>query len=347
MIEHLSFIKNPKIDSGFPGNRTTIISGICKSCTSNIQDTFFNLQQYYLRNQFECCKRCNTKSNKQIELFDFVKSICKEAIANETSTIKFDEKDSRFKELDILCPNNKFAIEFNGLYYHSDKYKNDKFYHNKKTLACRKLGISLFHIWEDKWDIKKDIIKSMIKYRLGVIDNRLFARKMKLKELSKNESKIFFNDNHLDGNVSSIKSFGLYSGNKLVQAVSLRKPNNQSRKYTGYLEIARMATVIDTVVVGGESKLLSYVEKWARDNLYLGVLTYIDSDLGSFPGKRWKFDYRGETCISYFYTKHNVPQRVSRHKVQAKNGKSEKQLVNELGLLKVNTNTNMIYVYDF
>lgn len=347
MVDSLEFIKNPAIVSGYPGNRTTIIHGFCKICNSDIEDTFFNLQQYYSRNSFACCKRCNTKSNKQIELFDFVKSLDSNAVNNDMSTIKFSSDDSHYKELDILCLNKKFAIEFNGLYYHSDKYKSDKRYHNKKTLACRSLGISLFHIWEDKWDTKKDIIKSMIRYRLGKIDNRLYARKTQLRELLPEESKLFFEANHLDGNVASIKSFGLFVGNKLIQAVSVRKPNNQSRKYSGYVEIARMATLIDTIVVGGESKLLSAVEKWAKENLYLGILTYVDSDLGSSPGKRWKFDYRGETGVSYFYIKHNVPKRISRQKVQAKNGKSEKQLADELGLLRVNTNTNMIYVYDF
>lgn len=347
MIDSLKFVKAPTVVSGYPGNRTTIIHGCCKVCSSDIQDTFFNLQQYYSRNSFECCKRCNTKSNKQIELFDFVKSLDNNAIDNDMSTIKFSPNDSHYKELDILCLDNKFAIEFNGLYYHSDKYKNDRRYHNKKTLACRDLGISLFHIWEDKWDTKRDVIKSMIKYRLGKIGDKLYARKMQLKELLPEESKLFFEANHLDGDVAMIKSFGLFFGNKLVQAVSVRKPNNQSRKYVGYVEIARMATLIDTVVVGGESKLLSIVEKWAKENLYLGILTYVDSDLGSFPGKRWKFDYRGETGVSYFYTRHNVPQRISRQKVQAKNGKSEKHLADELGLLRVNTNTNMIYIYDF
>lgn len=347
MIDGLKFIKTPTIVSGYPGNRTTIIHGFCKICNSDIKDTFFNLQQYYSRNSFECCKRCNTKSNKQIELFDFVKSLDNNAIDNDMSTIKFSPDDSHYKELDILCSDKKLAIEFNGLYYHSDKYKNDIQYHNKKTLTCRGLGISLFHVWEDKWDTKKDIIKSMIRYRLGAIHRKIYARKTTIKELSKDEAKSFFDKNHLDGSVGNIKAFGLFIDNELVQAVSVRKPNNQSRKYSGYVEIARMATLIDTIVVGGESKLLSAVEKWSKENLYLGILTYVDSDLGSTPGKRWKFDYRGETGVSYFYIKHNIPQRISRQKVQAKNGKSEKQLADELGLLRVNTNTNMIYVYDF
>jgi hypothetical protein len=347
IINTLDLIKNPVIVSGFPGNKTTIIRGSCMSCGKDIQDTFFNLQQYYARNKFECCKWCNTNSNKQIQLFDFVKSLCSNVVVNDISTIKFDPDDTHYKELDILCVDNNFAIEFNGLYYHSDKFKYDKLYHNKKTLASRKMGISLFHIWEDKWDNRKDIIKSMIKHRLGMTENRVYARKTSIKELSKMEAKEFFDNNHLDGNVGNITSFGLVYDGKLVQAISVRKPNSQSRKHSGYVEIARLATLVDTIVVGGEAKLLSAVERWARERSYTGILTYVDSDLGSFPGKRWKFDYRGETGVSYFYTKHNYPQRISRQKVQARDGKSERQIADELGLLRVNTNTNMIYVYDF
>ena len=42
-----------------------------------------------------------------------------------------------------------------------------------------------------------------------------------------------------------------------------------------------------------------------------------------------------------------MPERISRQKVRAKNGKSEKEIADSLNLLKVNANTNMIYVYDF
>lgn len=344
MINELSeYLTDVSIISGFPGNRSTILNGNCLKCKQKYEDTFFNIQQFYHRNKTGC-KKCHSVSYVQQELFDFIKSICPEATQNNRNIINVN---GSLQEIDILCKSKNFGIEFNGLYFHSEKYKNDKFYHNKKTLACRNIGISLFHIWEDKWETKKDIVKSMIRYRLGVINNKIHARKTIIKELSKNESKEFFDKNHLDGNVGNIKSFGLIIEGKIIQAISVRKPNNKSKKYINYIEIARMATVINTVVVGGESKLLSYVEKWARQNLYAGILTYVNSDLGSSPCKKWKFDYRGETGISYFYIKHNVPERISRQKVRAKNGKSEKEIADSLNLLKVNANTNMIYVYDF
>jgi len=61
-------------------------------------------------------------------------------------------------ELDIYLPEYNVAIEFNGLYWHSELYK-EKDYHLNKTLECKKKGVDLLHIFEDDWVFKQDIIK--------------------------------------------------------------------------------------------------------------------------------------------------------------------------------------------
>ena len=45
------------------------------------------------------------------------------------------------KEIDIYIPEKKLAIEFDGLYWHSECEKSDKKYHLNKTLLCEKQGI--------------------------------------------------------------------------------------------------------------------------------------------------------------------------------------------------------------
>ena len=71
-------------------------------------------------------------------------------------------------ELDIFLPELKIAFEYNGLYWHSDIYKEND-YHLNKRKKCEKLGIELFHIWEDDWIFKENQIKLLILNKLGKI----------------------------------------------------------------------------------------------------------------------------------------------------------------------------------
>lgn len=57
-------------------------------------------------------------------------------------------------ELDIVIPEKKIAIEFDGLYWHSDD-QIDSEYHVRKTTACEKIGFQLIHIFENEWQTKK------------------------------------------------------------------------------------------------------------------------------------------------------------------------------------------------
>ena len=67
-------------------------------------------------------------------------------------------------ELDIYIPNLKLAIEYNGCYYHSIENGTTKDYHLNKSLACRKLGIRLVHIYDcEDFNKQCDLIIQLIK----------------------------------------------------------------------------------------------------------------------------------------------------------------------------------------
>jgi len=84
-------------------------------------------------------------------------------------------------EIDIYLPNLKIGFEFNGLYWHSELYK-ERDYHINKTDYFKELGIRIIHIWEDDWVYKTGIIKSQILNILGK-SNRIYARKCEVKKL--------------------------------------------------------------------------------------------------------------------------------------------------------------------
>lgn len=58
-------------------------------------------------------------------------------------------------ELDFYIPDLNLAIECNGLYWHSDVYKEPD-YHYDKWLACKNKELALFNVWEDDWLFHKD-----------------------------------------------------------------------------------------------------------------------------------------------------------------------------------------------
>lgn len=104
----------------------------------------------------------NCISNKEKEIVEYIKSICKyNVIENARNIIKPFE-------LDIYIPDLNIAFEFNGDYWHNSKNKS-KFYHINKTNKCLEKGIMLFHIFESEWKYDKDNIKTFIKNKINKI----------------------------------------------------------------------------------------------------------------------------------------------------------------------------------
>jgi very-short-patch-repair endonuclease len=64
-------------------------------------------------------------------------------------------------ELDFYIPSKKLAIEFNGIYWHSTKFKKIA-YHQNKVISCLNRGIRLITIFEDEWKTRRqEILNTM------------------------------------------------------------------------------------------------------------------------------------------------------------------------------------------
>ena len=159
------------------------------------------------------------------------------------------------KELDIFLPEYKLAIEYNGIYWHTEGKGKDRTYHLAKTRGCEERGIQLLHIYENEWNdpIKQNIWKSMILSKLG-LTHRVFARKCVVREVSMDESRDFMVQNHLSGFRGGGIKLGLYYNDELMQMVIVGK--SRYDKAIEY-ELIRSATKTGITVVGGLSKLLA------------------------------------------------------------------------------------------
>ena len=217
------------------------------------------------------CTICNVvgenKSIKEKDLYNFISSIYKNEIIKTY-------RDGRM-EIDIYLPELKIGFEFNGLYWHSDEYKDSKF-HIKKTEFFKEKGIRLVHIWEDDWDFKCEIIKSQIFNLLSLNKNRIFARKCEVKFIDDVKSvKTFLMENHIQGYVNSDIKIGLFYEGRLVSLMSFDKFEGRKKMSDNEWNLNRFCNLKGYSIVGGASKLF----KFFLDNFNpKRIISYADRD---------------------------------------------------------------------
>jgi hypothetical protein len=226
---------------------------ICKRCNSTFKDV---LRGGKIPRCYDCYPIQNT-SKVEIEIADFVRTLDPNIVTNIFSVI-------HPQELDIYSEKHKIAIEYNGLYWHSEiNGGKDSKYHLGKTKLCEEKGINLIHISESEWLQYEFIIKNKLRYIFGKELNKLSARKCDIVELDTKESKDFLNQYHIQGYLPSNIKLGLKFENKLVAVMTFGV--RKIFKNQGW-ELTRYATTGS--IVGGFSKLLKYFEtKYKPDNL--------------------------------------------------------------------------------
>lgn len=208
-----------------------------------------------LANDTWCPKCAHTGPSKgQLEIYEYIQSLLPgvEVVLGDRATIVNSDTGRHF-ELDIHVPSRQFAMEYNGLIWHSTKYQPESGRHKRKALACREKNIRLLSIFADEWlnPVKNELIRAMIRHRLGVFGTKLRASKLELRRLEKNSQfRAFFERNHLDGHANAKYAYGLFHEGGLVSCLSIRR-NHQSET-----EIARFATDYDFHVHGGAGRLI-------------------------------------------------------------------------------------------
>jgi len=244
----------------------------CNDCNSEFEMNSNLLYTRYFKNKIKICSICNPINNKTTnghnEIINFLKEI-----GIENITINNRKIISPY-ELDIYLPDYKLAIEYNGLYWHSELNK-DKDYHVHKYEMCNNIGISLIQIWEDDWNLKNDILKSIIKNRLNKNEISIGSRKCEIKEVSEKETKSFLNENHIQGWCVSKYKYGLYYNGDLVSLATFSNGRkNLNGSPTSY-ELVRFCNLLNTNINGSMSRLLNHFVKTIKPST---LISYCDND---------------------------------------------------------------------
>ena len=304
----------------------------CDKCNKMYSILVYVLYQRISENR-TICINCNPLYNKtsshHTEIINFLEK-------NNIVSIKNDRKILNGKEIDIYIPTKNIAIEFNGLYWHSELYKN-KTYHLDKKNSCENKGIRLIHIWEDDWVNKRDICISYLSNSLGLCANKIYGRKCELKEIhDTNIVRDFLNNNHLQGYSSSSIKLGLFYENELVSVMTFGYRNTNSKKE---YELIRFCNKINYTVIGSATKLFKY---FISNYDYDTIISY--SDESSFTGgiyEKMGFLYEHTSPPNYFWVVDGIRKHRFNYnkkklvKIGHDPNKSEVEIMHELGYYRI------------
>ncbi len=244
------------------------------------------------------CPKCVHQISKaEQEVFDFVKSFCPDTERGVGLGLPHRT------ELDIIIPSLKLAIEFDGAYYHSEKFRKRNYHCNKTKLATG-IGYKLIHISEYQWENEQDIVKARLLVQLGKPSTKTFGRKTKAREIPWEVAEGFLKSKHLQGaGIPGTLRFGLYAGYQLMAVIVIGKARFGNSGY----ELLRYAS--EGQVLGGLSKLIKAC------GLKGTLISYSDNAWGT--GKAYEivgFKHLGVTQPSYAWYKY--PQKKSRYQMQ-------------------------------
>jgi len=212
-------------------------------------------------------------------------------------------------ELDIYSEKYNFAVEYDGILWHSEGTtfpvnKNLKNRHKRKTDMCKSKGIQLFHIFDNEFTdkTKKQIWYSIIFDKMGK-NTKIDSDSCYIEELSIDKSNEFLSKNHLEGYTDSDIRAGLYYEDKIIQIMTFKQINN-------VFEIKRECTSINLKIKNGYKKILNYFEQKYKPHVikYKANRRYCDIDRIKELG--FNFKYMSEPKYFYFKDFKFLPQNI-------------------------------------
>lgn len=214
------------------------------------------------------CPKCSTSNSSQ-ETFiaDYITSL------GYTVVVRHRPAFLKGRELDIYIPDKKLAIEYCGSVFHHSSTgicltdflrstSKEKYYHYNKWKDCRDNGIRLITIYDFKWFENKDKYLQLIRHCLG-LSKKIYARKCTIEEIDNSLAYSFHKENHIESfyiPYKNSRSYGLFFDGVLLMASTVGEIyDQQSRSFK--LKLQRISTLSGHVVVGGITKIASYIAR--------------------------------------------------------------------------------------
>ncbi len=271
------------------------------------------------------CHQCaGGISRGETELGDYIESLGVKVIRNNRALIAP-------YELDLYLPVFGVAIEYCGLYWHSESAGRDKNYHRMKYDMCKANKIRLITLFEDEWKNKNEIVKSMILNIVGKSPVNTTYENILVCEITWLVAKNFLNSHHILGcGIPGKYQVGAFdTGGRLIAVMIFNKLDG------GLIEMKRYASEeYNNPVVS--SKMFN----WSINNYdFNKIITIIDlrfleNTLNSITGFKKIDEYKPD----YFWAKSG--DRISHHAKRSIMKNSGFSRIWDCGKLKLEWNNN-------
>jgi len=254
-------------------------------------------------------------------------------------------------ELDIYVPDEKLAIEYNGTYWHSEQFKSDSYYHQRKTLMCIDKGIRLIHIFEYEWldDDKRSKILNLI---IEKDKSTVYAKDTYIEVVDSKLACAFEDKYHLQKSVNgqSICLGCFNKDNSLLGVMTFGIPRfNKNYQY----ELLRLCWNDEVKVVGGAEKLYKhFISNYNPSS----IISYCN--ISKFTGKvyeRLGFKLIEYSKPNYVWVSNDNKTVLSRYATQKHilieeglgiEGQSEKEIMESYGYRRIYDSGNAVYTWE-
>jgi hypothetical protein len=238
------------------------------------------------------------KSRGQTQIMEYLNTLGVSYNKNDRKTL------GNLKELDVFVPDSRIAIEYNGLFWHTEE-RLGKNYHLNKYKMCKNANIDLIQIFEHEWKDRNFQVKSFLKSKLNKNTYKIGARNCELKEVPTKEGRDFLEKYHILGKTNFKNAYGLYYENDLKILITVA---NHHRNYGNELVLTRCVSKDDWTVSGGLSRLCKHAF-----NIHGQISTWIDlrwSNGKSWINNGWKLS--SILKPDYFYYNMNSKDTISK-----------------------------------
>ncbi len=314
------------------------VESIADQLGVHVQTVYRYLNFYKIREPY--------KSSEETEIVVFLQSLGITNIVRNSRKLLPTKK-----EIDVYLPDYQIAIEYNGVYWHHEDVDHiTRSYHSSKYYQAQSQGIDLITVFSNFWKTKPEIVKNIIRNRLGINSEKIAARKCSIKQIKSGDTKDFLNQYHIQGYTPASICLGLYHQNELAAVMTFSKARIAiGKKKTGY-ELVRFAS--KTRVVGGAGKLLKYfINNFSNEEIF----SYSNNEWSN--GKLYNslgFELVREIPPSYWYLKPREEKLVHRFNFSKQKliamgydaTLTEKQITKSMGLLKVWDCGKKLWVYN-
>jgi len=328
--------KNEDIDSLIEWSKTQFIRILEKDknghikCLCTLCESIFSPSKGDIKRgkTLSCGCVSGSLSKESLDIAYFIESLGITALYGKNEF----QLDGNIK-LDIYIPSHKIGIEYHGLKWHNDFTAKKE---SKKKKLCDEFGIKLMVIYSDEWFNKTEIIKNLIKQKLGLLDSFIKLRPSKCEIVipTNDEIKNISNNFHYIGYRPAKYNVGLKYNNELIYLLSI---SNTTRQSKDDFELVRMVSNPKFRVHGAASYLLKYLI--SKYGLCGTISTFADIRLYSgevYEKMGFKIQY---ICKPNYYWTDNS-KRYMKSSMRLKpneknNGKSEFQLRTEQGYHRI------------